>query len=69
LKISSFLSDKIILLIIANACLFYAPLEKKYPHFVFKCIMSVKQIIEGIIVLTLCVIPRYEEEPQKEKIE
>ena len=69
LKISSFLGDKIIILIFSNICLFYAPLEKKYPHFMFKCRMSIEQIIEGIIVSIQCIIPRYEEELQEEKIE
>jgi len=67
LKFSKFLSDKIILLIIANICLFYAPLEKKFPHFIFKCRISFEQIIEGIIVLIQCIIPRYIEEPQKQE--
>ena len=67
LKLSSILSDKIILLILANICLFYAPLEKKFPHFIFKCRISIEQIIEGIIVLIQCIIPRYIEEPQKQE--
>ena len=53
----------------ANICLFYSPLEKKYPHFIFKCTMSSTQIIEGIFVLVQSVIPKYEEEPIKQKIE
>ena len=69
LKISSFLSEKLILLLIANICLFYAPLEKKFPHFVFKCRMSFQQIIEGLLVIIQCLIPKYIEEPKKEKIE
>ena len=69
LKISSFIGDKIILLFITNLCLFYAPLEKNFPHFVFKCRMSIKQIIEGILVLIQCIIPKYEEEPKKQKNE
>ena len=69
LKISSFIGDKIILLFITNLCLFYAPIEKKFPHFVFKCRMSIKQIIEGILVLIQCIIPKYEEEPKKQKNE
>ena len=69
LKISSFLSEKLILLLIANICLFYAPLEKKFPHFVFKCRMSFQQIIEGLLVIIQCLIPKYIEETKKEKIE
>ena len=69
LKISTFLSDKIIIFLLANFCLFYAPLEKNFPHFLFKSRMSIKQIIEGIIVLIQCLIPKYEEEPINQKIE
>ena len=67
LKLRLFLINKIILLILANICLFYAPLEKKFPHFIFKCRISIEQIIEGIIVLIQCIIPRYIEEPQKQE--
>ena len=70
MKITSCLSDKFIFLIISNICIFYSIIDKKYPHFLFKCRMSIKQIIEGIIVLIICVIPRYEDkekENEKEK--
>ena len=61
MKITSFLSDKFIILIISNICIFYSIIDKKFPYFLFKCRMSIKQIIEGIIVLLICIIPRYEE--------
>ena len=61
MKITSFLSDKFIILFISNICIFYSIIDKKFPYFLFKCRMSVKQIIEGIIVLLICIIPRYEE--------
>ena len=67
LKLSSIFNDKFILLILANICLFYAPLEKKFPHFIFKCRISIEQIIEGIIVLIQCIIPKYIEEPPKQE--
>ena len=60
-KITSWFSDKFILYIMLNVLLLYAPLEKKCPHFLFKCRMSFKQIIEGIIGLIDCLIPKYEE--------
>ena len=47
MKISSYFSDQIILLIISNICIFYSILDKKYPHFLFMFRMSIKQIIEG----------------------
>ena len=49
-----------ILLIISNICIFYSILDKKYPHFLFMFRMSIKQIIEGIIVVLICIIPNYE---------
>ena len=71
MKITSYLNDKIILSLIVNILIFYAPLEKKNPHFLFKTRMIFKQIIEGIIILILCLVPKYEEEKEenKEKIE
>ena len=73
MKISSYFSDQMILLIISNICIFYSILDKKYPHFLFKFRMSIKQIIEGIIVVLICIIPNYEkkekETGKKQKIE
>ena len=69
MKITSFLTDKCILFFILNIILFYAPLEKNFPHFVFKSKMTVTQIIEGVIVLITCLIPRYEEPKKEKKIE
>ena len=73
MKISSYFSDQIILLIISNICIFYSILDKKYPHFLFMFRMSIKQIIEGIIVVLICIIPNYEkkekETGKKQKIE
>ena len=61
MKITSFLSDKFIILFISNICIFYSIIDKKFPYFLFKCRMSIKHIIEGIILLLICIIPRYEE--------
>ena len=69
MRISSIFNDKFFLLLATNICLFYAPLDKKYPYFVLKIRMSVKQIIEGVIVLILCLVPKYEEEQKEQKIE
>ena len=66
MKIASWFSDKFLLYLIINVLLVYAPIEKKCPYFLFKCRMSFKQIIEGIIGLIECLIPKYEEE-KKEK--
>ena len=68
MKISSYFSDQMILLIISNICIFYSILDKKYPHFLLMFRMSIKQIIEGIIVVLICIIPNYEKkEKEKEK--
>ena len=40
-----------------NLIVFYAPLDKEYPHFFFKTRMSIRQIIEGIIALLYCLLP------------
>ena len=67
-KITSCLNDKFIFLFIANICIFYSVIDKKFPHFLFKCRMSIKQIIEGIIVVIICLIPNYDtREKEKEK--
>ena len=62
MKISSIFNDKFFLLLANNICLFYSPLDKKYPNFMLKIRMAMKQIIEGIIVFIICIIPKYEEE-------
>ena len=64
MKITSYLNDKIILIFVSNIIIFYATIEQKYPYFVLKSRMAIKQIIEGVFVLLLCIIPRYEEEKQ-----
>jgi len=69
MKITCFLTDKCILFFILNIILFYAPLEINFPHFIFKCRVSIDQIIEGIAVLIICLIPKYEEEKKEKKIE
>ena len=67
MKLAGLLGDRFILLIVLNIFIFYAPIEKKYPHFLFKTRMYAKQILEGIIGILECLIPRYEEEKPKKK--
>ena len=69
MKISSIFNDKFFLLLSTNICLFYAPLDKKYPNFILKIRMAVKQVIEGIIVFIICIVPKYEEELDEEDID
>ena len=61
MKITSLFNDKFIVYFILNILILYEPLEKKWPNFIFKCRMSFKQIIEGIINLIECLIPKYED--------
>ena len=66
MKLAGLLGDRFILLIVLNIFIFYAPIEKKCPHFLFKSRMYVKQIIEGTVGIIECLIPRYEEgKPKK----
>ena len=69
MRISSIFNDKFFLLLATNICLFYAPLDKKYPYFLLKSRMAVKQVIEGIIIFIICIVPKYEEELDTEEIE
>ena len=61
MKIFSFFNDKFILYLALNIIILYAPFEKKCPHFLFKCRIALKQVIEGVIGLLECLIPKYEE--------
>ena len=67
MKIASLFGDRFILFIVLNIFIFYAPIEKKFPHFLFYSRMYLKQIIEGPIGILECFIPRYTEEQEKEK--
>ena len=67
MKVSSWIGDKFILLVILNIFIFYWPINKKYPHFLFISRMYIKQIIEGTIGIFECLIPRYEEDKSKKK--
>ena len=65
MKITSLLSPKILLCFISNLCIFYSLIDYKFPYFVFKTRMAIKQIIEGIIVLIICIFPTSEFKKQK----
>ena len=67
MKVSSWIGDKFILFIFLNIFIFYAPINKKCPHFLFISRMYIKQIIEGTIGILECLIPRYEEDKSKKK--
>ena len=60
-KMSKIVNDKLIILVIGNVLLFYSFLEEKYPRFLFRCRMFIKEIIEGILGIFLALIPKYED--------
>ena len=65
-KIINIFNEKFVLLIITNIVMLYAPIEDCSEHFLFKVKMSIKQIIEGVICLINCFIPKYEEIQKEE---
>ena len=65
-KIINMINDKFLFLIITNIVIFYAPIEAKTDHFLFKARMAVLQTLEGIYGILSCFIPKYEE-PIKDK--
>ena len=67
-RIINWFNDKLIIWIVLNVLIFYGPLEKKCPYFLFKCRVSVEQIFQGIFGLVSCFIPKYEEDKQENKI-
>ena len=46
-------------LILLNIIILYGPIEKKYPDFLFKSYIYLKQIFEGVFGLITCFIPKY----------
>ena len=67
MKIANLLADRFILFVIMNIFVFYAPIDKICPHFIFIARMYIKQIIEGIIGIIESFVPRYEgDKPKKE---
>ena len=67
MKITSWFNDIFIIYIILNVLILYAPLEKTCPHFIFKARITFKQVIEGIIGLVECLIPKYEDPDEKKE--
>ena len=67
IKVSSWLGDKYIVLIILNVFIFYSPINKRFPHFLFFIRMYIKQIIEGTIGILLCFLPEFKKEDKTKK--
>ena len=65
LLISRLIGDKFIVLFILNILIFYAPINNKFPNFIFTTIMSIKQTIEAAFGIIGCFIPRYVDKKEK----
>ena len=44
-------------MVLGNMLIFYAPIYNRYPKFLFRIRMFIKEIIEGILVVLSCLIP------------
>jgi hypothetical protein len=65
MKVSSLIGDRFILFVALNIFIFYAPINKKFPHFLFVSRMTIKQVIEGTIGILECLIQRNKEKKIK----
>ena len=65
LQLSKLLGDKFIFLFILNIFVFYAPINNKFPNFIFKSLMYIKQTIESIFGIIESFIPRYVDKKEK----
>ena len=67
--IFSIFSDKFLLWLILNLFILYAPLNKKYPDFLFNIWMKCKQVVEGVLGIIECLLPAYEEPKEEDGAE
>ena len=67
MKLFNIINEKFIIWLLMNICVFYAPIEKKCPYFFAKSRIYVRQVLEGIIGVLSCLIPKYEEEEKKKE--
>ncbi len=67
-KVSSKIGDKIIFGIVLNIFIFYAPINKKFPNFLFFTRMYIKQIIEGTVAIIICLFPTFEKNKNTNKL-
>ena len=61
-KIINLFNEKLLVWIALNVLIFYGPIEKKYPYFLFKSRMFLEQIFQGIFGLINCLVPKFEED-------
>ena len=64
--IANLLGDRFIIFLILNVLLFYVPLDKNFPHFLFNIFIVCKQYFEGILGIIICLIPKYEDKKEDE---
>ena len=67
IKVSAWIGDKIIFSVVLNVFIFYAPINKVFPNFLFYTRMYIKQIIEGTIAILICFCPTCEKKKNSEK--
>ena len=58
-KVSAWIGDQIILGVVLNVFIFYSPINKKFPNFLFYTRMYIKQIIEGTIAILICLFSTF----------
>ena len=63
-KIINLFNEKFLVWIALNVLIFYGPIEKKCPYFLFKSRMFLEQIFQGVFGLINCLIPKYEEKQE-----
>ena len=67
LFLSQLLGDKFIILLILNILIFYAPINNRFPNFIFTSLMYTKQTIEGVFGILESFIPRYVDKKEMNK--
>ena len=67
LIITKLLGDKFIIYLLLNILVFHAPINNKFPNFIFNTIMSIKQTLEGVYGILECFIPRYVDKKEMNK--
>ena len=56
-KLSKRINWIIFTMVLGNMLIFYAPIYNRYPKFLFRIRMFIKEIIEGVLVVLSCLIP------------
>ena len=56
-KLSKRINWIIFTMVLGNMLIFYAPIYNRWPKFLFRIRMFIKEIIEGVLVVLSCLIP------------